>query len=75
MRRARVVAGAISEGDPEEDEAGNAGSWLDLVLMLEEVGSSPWGVCSRTCRATKSWPSPSHAHLCTVLGPCMHIAG
>jgi hypothetical protein len=40
MRRARVVAGAISEGDPEGDEAGNAGSWLELVLMLEEVRES-----------------------------------
>mmetsp|Transcript_24803 Transcript_24803/g.63947 ORF Transcript_24803/g.63947 Transcript_24803/m.63947 type:complete len:638 (+) Transcript_24803:91-2004(+) len=36
MRRAKVVAGALSEGDLEEDEQGNAGSWLDLVLMLEE---------------------------------------
>ncbi|KAF5841959.1 ATP-grasp domain-containing protein [Dunaliella salina] len=37
MRRAKVVAGALSEGDIEEEEQGNAGSWLDLYLDGQEV--------------------------------------
>ena len=36
MRRARIVAGALVEGDDDAQE-GNAGSWINTVLMLEEV--------------------------------------
>uniref|UniRef100_A0A7S0RDS3 ATP-grasp domain-containing protein n=1 Tax=Chlamydomonas leiostraca TaxID=1034604 RepID=A0A7S0RDS3_9CHLO len=38
MKKARIVAGAITEGDPEDDDGagGNAGEWIALVLMLEE---------------------------------------
>lgn len=38
MSRARIVAGALLQGDDESEETGgNAGSWIQLVLMLEEV--------------------------------------
>lgn len=38
MRKARVVQGAIIEGDPDDDNTdGNAGEWIPMVLMLEEV--------------------------------------
>ncbi len=41
MRKARVVAGALIEGDQEDDDAtGNAASVISLVLMLEEVGEA-----------------------------------
>lgn len=44
MRKARIVAGAIVEGDAEDDDAvGNAGEWIALVLMLEEVSREGWG--------------------------------
>ena len=36
MSRARIVAGALIEGDDEGTD-GDAGSWIKLVLMLEEV--------------------------------------
>ena len=36
MSRARIVAGALIEGDAEGTD-GDAGSWIKLVLMLEEV--------------------------------------
>ena len=39
MRRARIVAGALVEGDDDAQE-GNAGSWINTVLMLEEVSLS-----------------------------------
>ena len=46
MQKARIVAGAIAEGDPEDETQGNAGSWLDLELMLEEVRAC---VCVCVC--------------------------
>ncbi|KAG2452311.1 hypothetical protein HYH02_003335 [Chlamydomonas schloesseri] len=37
MSRAKIVAGALVEGDDEgEDVAGNAGGWIHLELMVEE---------------------------------------
>ncbi|PNW74037.1 hypothetical protein CHLRE_13g582800v5 [Chlamydomonas reinhardtii] len=37
MSRAKIVAGALVEGDAEgEDVAGNAGGWIHLELMVEE---------------------------------------
>ena len=36
MSKCRIVAGALVEGDGE-DVDGNAGTWIQLVLMLEEV--------------------------------------
>ncbi|EFJ50268.1 hypothetical protein VOLCADRAFT_89214 [Volvox carteri f. nagariensis] len=37
MSRARIVAGALVEGDDEgSDAAGNAGGWIHLELMVEE---------------------------------------
>lgn len=36
----QVVAGALVEGDEEDEDAsapGNAGSWIKVELMLEEV--------------------------------------
>ncbi|KAL6747588.1 ATP-grasp domain-containing protein [Haematococcus lacustris] len=42
MRKARIVAGALVEGDPDEDDtAGNAGEMISLVLMLEEYLDGP----------------------------------
>lgn len=39
LSRAKVVAGALVEGtDDEEDKSGNAGTWIKVQLMLEEVG-------------------------------------
>lgn len=38
MKNCKVVAGAIIEGDPEvEGTDGNAGEWINMTLMLEEV--------------------------------------
>ena len=37
MSKCRIVAGALLEGDGGDD-VGNAGTWIQLVLMLEEVG-------------------------------------
>jgi hypothetical protein len=38
MSRARIVAGALVEGDDEgTDVAGNAAGWIHLELMVEEV--------------------------------------
>lgn len=38
MKRARIVAGALVEGDDgdTDETSGNAGTWIQLVLMLEE---------------------------------------
>ncbi|KAI8466821.1 MAG: ATP-grasp domain-containing protein [Monoraphidium minutum] len=42
MSRARVVAGALIEGkDGEEGADGNAGSWFNVHLMLEEYLDGP----------------------------------
>ena len=44
MSRAKIVAGALVEGDAEgEDVAGNAGGWIHLELMVEEVRAGLWG--------------------------------
>jgi hypothetical protein len=50
MARARVVAGALVEGDGSEGGGGgegggegNAGSWINVMLMLEEVRRRPGG--------------------------------
>ena len=37
MSKCRIVAGALIEGDGEDAADGNAGTWIQLVLMLEEV--------------------------------------
>ena len=37
MRKAKIVAGALIEGDEESEDAGNAGSWIQLVVLMEEV--------------------------------------
>ena len=37
MSKCRIVAGALLEGDGEDAADGNAGTWIQLVLMLEEV--------------------------------------
>lgn len=37
MSKCRIVAGALIEGDGDDDADGNAGTWIQLVLMLEEV--------------------------------------
>jgi hypothetical protein len=45
MANARVVAGALVEGGGSEGGAagdGNAGSWINVQLMLEEVGRGGW---------------------------------
>ena len=48
MRKAKIVAGALIEGDEESEDAGNAGSWIQLVVLMEEVcagevrGGSRW---------------------------------
>eukprot|EP00201_Polytomella_parva_P001332 CAMPEP_0175085088 /NCGR_PEP_ID=MMETSP0052_2-20121109/28449_1 /TAXON_ID=51329 ORGANISM="Polytomella parva, Strain SAG 63-3" /NCGR_SAMPLE_ID=MMETSP0052_2 /ASSEMBLY_ACC=CAM_ASM_000194 /LENGTH=570 /DNA_ID=CAMNT_0016357021 /DNA_START=235 /DNA_END=1947 /DNA_ORIENTATION=+ len=38
MKKARVVAGALVEGNADDDDSvtGDAGSWIDLVIMMEE---------------------------------------
>ncbi|KAG2497151.1 hypothetical protein HYH03_004741 [Edaphochlamys debaryana] len=36
MSRAKIVAGALVEGDEEGGEGGNAGGWIHLELMVEE---------------------------------------
>lgn len=42
MKKARIVAGALIEGDEEDEgDSGNAGSWIQLVLMLEEYLDGP----------------------------------
>lgn len=42
LKGARVVAGALIEGDGEEgNEQGNAGSWLNLSVMMEEYLDGP----------------------------------
>ncbi|PNG99303.1 Carnosine synthase 1, partial [Tetrabaena socialis] len=43
MSRARIVAGALVEGDEGEDSApaGNAGGWIHLELMVEEYLDGP----------------------------------
>lgn len=33
----QIVAGALVEGDEADEDAGNAGSWIKVELMLEEV--------------------------------------
>lgn len=41
MSNARIVAGALVEGGDDEEGGGgggNAGSWINIMLMLEEVG-------------------------------------
>lgn len=46
MAKAKVVAGALVEGKEEEEgKAGNAGSWINVQLMLEEVRRGGQGVC------------------------------
>lgn len=43
MSRARIVAGALVEGGDDDDltaPSGNAGSWINVELMLEEVSSA-----------------------------------
>ena len=42
MSKCRIVAGALLEGDGEDAADGNAGTWIQLVLMLEEVRG--WGL-------------------------------
>ena len=37
LRKAKIVAGALIEGDEESEDAGNAGSWIQLVVLMEEV--------------------------------------
>jgi len=41
MSRAKVVAGALVEGDETEESDGNAGSWINVQLMLEEYLDGP----------------------------------
>jgi carnosine synthase len=41
LKGARVVAGALIEGDGEDGEEGNAGSWLNLSVMMEEYLDGP----------------------------------
>lgn len=36
MKKARIVAGALIEGGDDDAQDGNAGSWINTVLMLEE---------------------------------------
>jgi hypothetical protein len=41
----QVVAGALVEGNEEDEDdaaAGNAGSWIKVELMLEEVRPRVW---------------------------------
>ncbi len=46
LRKAKVVAGALQQGDDDEggeeaaaqQDAGNAGTWINLDIMMEEVG-------------------------------------
>lgn len=55
LRRAKIVAGALQQGDQEEEGAeggeeeadGNAGTWINLDIMMEEV----WGCCCCCWRA------------------------
>ena len=41
-----MVAGALVEGDETEESDGNAGSWINVQLMLEEVRSKPGHVAA-----------------------------
>ncbi len=45
MSNARIVAGALIEGDGEGTD-GDAGSWIKLVLMLEEVRATGFRTCT-----------------------------
>ena len=49
------VAGALVEGDEDGDDGGNAGGWINVQLMLEEVGG--WGVggCLRGGMGVLAW--------------------
>jgi hypothetical protein len=44
LSKARIVAGALVEGGDDDDDltapSGNAGSWINVELMLEEVSSA-----------------------------------
>ncbi len=67
MSRARIVAGALVEGDDEGGDAqGNAGGWIHLELMVEEVGVVV-GLCISAhgdgqCAQAFLCASPSGAH-------------
>lgn len=36
LKGAKVVAGALVEGDDDNDDDGNASAWMDLSIMMEE---------------------------------------
>ncbi len=86
MRKARVVAGVIVEGHPaapteEQKEGGgsqrgNAGEWIPLELMLEEVrGTRPCGEPTASCTAQHCWTRRLRRNRVIVKEGCWHWAG
>ncbi len=81
MKKARIVAGAIVEGDGDGDD-GNAGEWIALVLMLEEVSRGRGGGAAGQggpgpARTTPSLPGGrAHRTECLTLPfPCAGFPG
>jgi hypothetical protein len=56
----QVVAGALVEGDETEETDGNAGSWINVQLMLEEVSA----------RATMTYYLPFPLAVPVLTGMC-----
>lgn len=70
MSRARIVEGALVEGDDEgTDSAGNAGGWIHLELMVEEVrrDGGRGGLCGCVWRTLGGGNAISSASTCENL--------